>query len=258
MNIPAVVESASDDFESVSVDDLFSGDTLNTLVHRVAARMNTANLVASAALFQKRYTSQLLATVLSPMTTIGLGVLADLSSTKIKLVDDLPAGVVLKENCEVVVIPERFQTEHLDVFCSEWKVAGNQKQLRDLVFSALFSQNQFPLMEHISQTFGLSPKVMWGNIGNYTGYLYDLLDKQSHIRSVADEDRKALHGLVFADQPLSKTYRMVKLEQDELDHHTRVRTSCCLWYQLAGSCDKACVTCPLISQSQRVAKLFNK
>ncbi len=186
---------------------------------------------------------------------MGLGVLANAQSTKIKIADDLPAGIILKDHCSVVVESKRYPEQYKDMMDTHWTLVSSQSELRTVVFEALFSQNQFRLMEKISTTFGLSPKVMWGNIGDYCGYLYDLLSKQPSHYPQVKEDSEAIHSLVYAGVPLKRTYRTVKLEEIEPNHQARVRSSCCLWYQFSGDCKEACSTCPLITRSQRVTQL---
>ncbi|MFC4766607.1 siderophore-iron reductase FhuF [Effusibacillus consociatus] len=221
----------------VSVQDLLSGDKLEDLIARAARRMNSGNLAAAASLFQKRYASALLASVLNPLLRENIGILADSEQTEIVLEDDLPAGIRLKDP-------------------SKWVWLESGSPLITQVFEAVFDDNLGQLIYRIASEFGLSPMIMWGNVGNYIGYVHEQFSKDPSQGDFTKEifDR-LLKGSGFNAPPFCSTYQTVLLEEAEPAQWVRVRSTCCLWYQFPGNQNKPCSTCPRLSGKERTKLL---
>ncbi|WP_139491241.1 IucA/IucC family C-terminal-domain containing protein [Brevibacillus dissolubilis] len=255
MHIPCYVDDPTDTGETISIQELITdSERLAFLIRRVARRMKSENLVAAASLFQKRYAGSLLATVLTPMSTIGVGILADWQKAKIRIVNDLPSGLVLPNNCPVILLSERMQEEYRCHCCLEWRETESEETLRQNVFQAVFHNNLWMMMTKITKLFGLSPKVMWGNIGNYCGFLYEKLDQEPAYQSHANRDRHIIHReLSYDGQSLESTYQVVTFKEVAPTACSRVRSTCCLWYQFPDG--GPCITCPRLSKLERVEQL---
>ncbi|WP_018133464.1 ferric iron reductase [Effusibacillus pohliae] len=96
----AIAQHELDASETVSVQQLLAGNTLRLVVERVADRMNSSNRLAAASLFQKRYASVLLASVLHPLLSANIGILADAEQTAIRLREHLPVAIRFLESVE--------------------------------------------------------------------------------------------------------------------------------------------------------------
>jgi ferric iron reductase protein FhuF len=253
LHIPLTLIGEPDRPESVPFHQLFTGDTLQNRIQRVAERMNSYKLTAAASLFQKKYASSLLASVLQPMTFAGAGFLANGDDMEIVLINDLPAGILLKGEALPLLLPERlpFQGSEPD----GWQIVDSAEHLRREVFRAAFDNNLGPLIYRIAAEFDLSPRIMWGNVGNYCGFLYgEKLESPLAGCQGFGEDRSALLNSVGFDAPkLHHTFREVWLAEAEPAQWIRVRSSCCLWYQFPGN--KRCYTCPNLCDNERAELL---
>lgn len=259
MYLPLYLQHAPAGMESIPVATLLTEAGLTAMIDRVAARLGTDNRIAAASLFQKRYASKLLASILTLMTSVGVGLLADSDSTELVLEDDLPAGILLRQSDVPLVYTERLLAIFPEIDTTGWTQVKDTRQLRKYVFEAMFEHNMFQLIYHITSTVGLSPKVMWGNIGNFCAWLYDEeLIGRPHMRAFALSDRHAVMNSIGYGAALSNTYDMVALPEVGEDTCVRVRHTCCLWNQMPGQEKSSCVTCPRLTREERVARLKNQ
>ncbi|MBL0385724.1 hypothetical protein JJB07_03585 [Tumebacillus sp. ITR2] len=229
--------------EILRVQDLLEGPRLREVIERVARRMNTDDLAAAASLFQKRYCAQLLISILTPLTRLRLGILAPAESVEIVLVDDLPARLVLHKP-ETRTAP----FENLE----------KEDSLRRAVFRSLFDDNLGRLSLQIATEIGLSLRVMWGNLGNYSCWLYEeVLTQEQTLQDRALRDFEALMACpgMTKTPPLSCACNKVFLEEAEPPQWVRVRQTCCLAYKFADR--PPCYTCPRLSSAER-AKMIPK
>ncbi|MGB8953897.1 MAG: ferric iron reductase, partial [Tumebacillaceae bacterium] len=237
--------------ESVKIARLLTDEQLlHQHIQAVAKRMNSTDLIAAASLFQKRYASVLLGSILTPMSTLGIGLLATAEVTEIVLVDDLPNQLVLKAGHERIVLPARLAARST-VKMEEMVAVESDADLRDRVFHAVFDNNLGPLIYRLASEFGLSPRIMWGNVGNFCGFLYDEeLGKREVYREASAKDQEALLlSTGFDAPPLVNTYRNVWLAEAEPAQWIRVRSSCCMWYKFPDK--RPCYTCPIVCSSER-------
>ncbi|PWK14900.1 IucA/IucC family C-terminal-domain containing protein [Tumebacillus permanentifrigoris] len=256
VHLPLSINAAPAGLETVRVSELLDGGPrLREIVERIAQRKGTDDLAAAASLFQKRYCGQLLASILTPLTHLGLGLSATAECMEIVLVEDLPAGLVLHVSAAPTVLRERLaQEDALGAFPR----AQSEEQLRQMVFHAMFDENIGRLSMQIATEIGLSLRVMWGNIGNYACYLCDELCKTPDLKQHAIRDRDALLNCTGfeSSQPLSCACDSIYLEEANPPRWLRVRSTCCLAYKFAGH--TPCYTCPRLSREERVAALGEK
>jgi ferric iron reductase protein FhuF len=228
--IPLTMEEDEQPQQTLPIKDLFEESRIKSLIEQIAISMGTDNLAAAASLFQKRYSSYLLASVLTPMLTVDVGILANADSTEMVMENGLPAGIYLNDSKQAIRI--------------------QSLEDRRKVFKAVFDDNLGRMIYLLASNFHISPLILWGNIGNYVGYVKDQYNK-GHIpnRPMAEETIEALlNGVDFEGPPLNTTYEMVELEELGCEK-VRVRNSCCLWYVFPGN--KPCTTCPRLSDSER-------
>ncbi|WP_157729611.1 IucA/IucC family C-terminal-domain containing protein [Tumebacillus algifaecis] len=251
MRLPFHFAEEQDRPEGIAIERLLKDVTLlRNLMQNVATQMQSNNLVAAASLFQKRLASVLLASVLTPLSTVGLGLIADADSTEIVLVDNLPARVIL-DSSHLQLLVNRLPHDYQNL--GPGHVHHDSAQVQ-LVLKALFDRTLGPLIYQIASEFKLSPKVMWGNVGNFVGYLYGELCDHPVYQQAAQADKEVLfHSVGFTAPPLSQTFHEVWLEEITPARKIRVRNSCCLWNQFPGN--KSCTTCPLVCNAERAELL---
>lgn len=255
LRVPLEFAERPDRAESIEITRLLTDEQLlHQRIRAVAERMNSTDLVAAASLFQKRYASVLLGSILTPMSTLGIGLLATAEAAEVVLVDDLPNQLVLKAGHERIVLPARLAA-HSKVKMEGMVAIESGAELRARVFHAVFDSNLGPLIYRLACQFGLSPRVMWGNVGNFCAYLYEeQLGKRDAYREEAAKDQEALLlSTGFDAPPLVDTYRNVWLAEAEPAQWIRVRSSCCMWYKFPDK--RPCYTCPILCSSER-AELF--
>ncbi len=251
MRLPFQFAQEQDRPEGIAIGQLLQDSALlRATMENVAKQMNSGNLVAAASLFQKRLASLLLASVLTPLSTVGLGLLADADSTEIVLVDNLPVSVILCDRESLLLVnrlPQDWQ--NLEPGLVREDIATVQRVLK-----AVFDQTLGPLIYRIAAEFNLSPKVMWGNVGNFVGYLYGELCEHPTYQQAAIVDREYVFNSVgFTAPKLGDTFQEVWLEEISPARKVRVRNSCCLWNQFPGN--RSCTTCPLVCNAERAELL---
>lgn len=239
--------------ESVPMKELLQPERLRAAVEHVAERMKSGNLAAAASLFQKRYSGILLGSVLGPLSAAGVGLFAAAEETEVVLTDGLPTAVVLHSRRNPLVLTERLP-EEFRPFAERWQYVDTADHLRQPVLQSVFDHNIGPLIYSLAMEIGLSPRVMWGNVGNFVGYLYSHLGEQPDHRENAVLDKAALLDSVgFDAPPLGQTYQEVWLEEAQPAQWIRVRSTCCMWNKFPGN--KSCYTCPLICNKERAELL---
>ncbi|HEU4965679.1 MAG TPA: ferric iron reductase [Bacilli bacterium] len=253
--IPLAFADETERTDSIPLLRLLEGDTLREQIEKVARKKDSDNLTAAASLFQKRYAGTLLAAVLTPMSTFGVGFLAHFDETEVVLEDGLPVEIVLRGNRPPLVFPTRLPPSMQRMAQeNEWTAVEQVRDLRWPVLQAAFNNNLGPLIYKLASEFKLAPRVMWGNIGNYVGYLYDLLRSKEAFYAQAAQDRDSLlHSVGFDGPPLGKTFTEVWLPELDPPQWVRVRSSCCMWYKFPGN--KPCYTCPLLCNEERAEVL---
>lgn len=239
---------------SVTVQDLLEGDTLLDHIRRLAEQRQTDDLQAAASLFQKRVSSLLLGSVLTPMTRAGVGLIADPATTSICLADHHPAHVHLHGEQSPLVYKERMLTAYPDYQEADWNTSVDENELRAVVFQKLFVETLAPLSLRVAEVTGLSLRILWGNIGNYIAYFFDQLRNDSLLAEQALRDEAALMTEVGYDIcPIEKTSELHFIEEASPPQWVRIRSTCCLWCHLASG--EYCKTCPRLTREQRVEKL---
>jgi ferric iron reductase protein FhuF len=239
---------------SVTVQDLLEGDTLLDHIRRLAAHKQTDDLQAAGSLFQKRISSVLLGSVLTPMTRAGVGLIPDPMTTRIHLEDHHPAGVHLDGEHTPVICSDRMGMLYTDYHDVGWKTFASEDALRQTVFQKLFVETLAPLSLRVAEVTGLSLRILWGNIGNYIAYFFDQLRKDDVLAEPAARDEAALMSDVGYDIcPIEKTSQLYFIEEATPPQWVRIRSTCCLWCHL--STGSYCVTCPRLTREQRVEKL---
>lgn len=250
MRLPFQFAEEQDRPEGIAIGRLLKDPALlRDLMHNVAKQMKSDNLVAAASLFQKRLASVLLASVLTPLSTIGLGLIADADTTEIVLVDNLPSSVILGGKQQMLLVSRLpHDVQNLGGHVHEDLAAVQH------VLKSVFDNTLGPLIYLIASEFKLSPKVMWGNVGNFVGYLYGELCEHPVYKQGASADKELVFNSVgFTAPPLSETFQEVWFEEITPARKIRVRTSCCLWNQFPGN--KSCTTCPLVCNAERAELL---
>lgn len=243
LHVPLFFRGKTASGEVIPVENLLDESTLRSRIARAAERMNSDNLLAAASLFQKWYTSTLLSSVLTPLLTAQTGILAYLEQTELVLENDLPAGIRLSESVQWVSLST--------------KDAGRASRLRSKVYQALFDDNLGRLIYKIAEAIGLSPMIMWGNAGNYIGYLYEQFVKDTSQGLASRQDLDALLNSSGSNTPrFSSTYQTIWLEEATPPQSVRVRNTCCLRYQFPGC--QSCLTCPRLSREERVEMINSK
>ncbi|WP_018133463.1 (2Fe-2S)-binding protein [Effusibacillus pohliae] len=120
----------------------------------------------------------------------------------------------------------------------------------------MFDGNLGRLIDRIAGEFGLSLAIMWGNVGNYVGYLNEQYQGASRTTPELKQHLEALHtSRGFEAPPLRSTYQTVRLHALTPPESVRVRSTCCLWYQFPGN--RPCLTCPRLDSQER-ARLWIK
>lgn len=254
VHLPLSIGASPAGLQTIKVSDLLEGPRLREMIERIAHRKGTDDLIAAASLFQKRYCGQLLAAILTPLTHLGIGFLAPAEQVEIVLVEDLPAGIVLHLPEAPQILQERVRgTADLHPLPR----ARHERELRNAVFQALFDDNLGRLSLQIATEIRLSLRVMWGNIGNYSCYLYEGLCQNQALTPWAARDRDALLTCtgVGKNPPLSCSCEMEFFDEIEPPRWVRVRATCCLAYKFGQS---PCITCPKLSREERVLKLGKK
>ncbi|TCP55753.1 ferric iron reductase protein FhuF [Tumebacillus sp. BK434] len=250
MRLPFQFAEEADRAEGVAIGRLLRDPALlHELMHKVAQQMQSDNLVAAASLFQKRLASVLLASVLTPLSTVGLGLIVDADTTEIVLVDNMPASVILGGKQQLLLVNRLPQ----DVQNLGGHVHDDLAAVQH-VLKAVFDNTLGPLIYQIASEFNLSPKVMWGNVGNFVGYLYGELCEHAIYKHGAAADKELVFNSVgFTAPPLAETFREEWFEEITPARKIRVRNSCCLWNQFPGN--KSCTTCPLVCSAERAELL---
>jgi len=249
--VPLYSEAETAGCDVAAVSELLEGSRLHELIDEIAGRAGTDDRVAAASMFQKRYSGVLLSAVLTPMTAAGVGLLAEADQVKILLEDGIPKGLVLSDDVRPLVLPERLTSYMKSFGGNDWLQVRYEDSLRSAVYTSLFDNNLGLLAMRIATEIGLSLRVMWGNIGNYSCYLYEQLVETKGVQERALRDSDSLMTCAgIGTTPLSCSCERVFLEEARPPQWVRVRSTCCLKYKLDGGC---CSTCPRLSREERVA-----
>ena len=127
-----------------------------------------------------------------------------------------------------------------DVSIEEWD-GENRDEWRKRVYTDLFANNIYPILEQFEKTFKVSKLILWENIAVYLFWLYESELKDSNNPNVLSDFRFLINeaeGHLFGGynlNPIQKYYS--EKNQDEV----RIRKTCCFTYQLGS---KRCKTCP--------------
>jgi ferric iron reductase protein FhuF len=263
LHLPLIFDRSPDLTDVIFAPELLSGDRLPKRVDTVAANMKTDIRAAAASLFQKWYCGLLIPSVLAPLTTAGIGVLADAASTEITLENGLPAQIRLLPTCRIVVLPERLERflpgalERLDL--DAFEIVADEETLRQRVFDSLFEGHLLPFLYHMSAVIPVSPKVLWGNIANYCAHLYDdELARFTELHEQVQRDREAVMSTSAYRAPLGDTFHFENLDELDSPRCVRVRNVCCMRNQFPGFENKSCLTCPRLSREERTARYSEK
>jgi ferric iron reductase protein FhuF len=259
LHLPLLFEHSPDLTETICALELLTGDRLPKLVDTVAHNMKSDIRAAAASLFQKWYVGLLIPSVLAPLTTAGIGVLADAASTEVVLEDGLPAQIRLLPSCRIVVLPERLErflpgaTARLGLDACE--TVADEETLRQLVFDTLFEGHLLPFLYHMASVIPVSPKVLWGNVANYSAYLYDEeLVRFAELQEQVLRDREAVLSTSAYKAPLGDMFHNETLDELDPPRCVRVRHVCCMRNQFPGLENKSCLTCPRLTREERVAR----
>lgn len=116
-------------------------------------------------------------------------------------------------------------------------------------FATLLDGHLTPLIETLASTSGASPRVFWGNAGNYLEYFIEAL--ASHPMASAEATHTARELLAahhLPDGRRNPLYRPVRYVECEAEAPRRVRRLCCIRY-LIDELD-VCGNCPLACRSR--------
>jgi ferric iron reductase protein FhuF len=207
---PLPLRFGDDEPGTIAFSDLLNTELLSDVIREVAAHKGTDNLIASASLFQKRLSFQLLSVVCTPITC-GFGFLLDPKTTRIKLENGLPVAIVLPEATEPLLLNGTDNCSHL--------------------YHSLFDLHMAPLIYRISEIFRLAPSVQWENVSLYCGYLSRLF-REHPLWSEPQYPYLVPH-----------TERVI-VQTEKGPVEAGLRKTCCLWYQLPGNEDSPCAGCP--------------
>jgi len=231
-------------------DLLRDDDILQSRITRLSNRMGTFNTFAVASLFQKRFSAVMLSAVLNPLSTIGIGLLPEPAYTRILFQDDLPVGLLLPDDHAPLILFDRLPDRLPTLPSSDWLIVEESATLRTTVFRLLFDSIIGPLIYRIASKFGLSPKVMWANVGSYCAGIYEQICETPLAAPHALEDRDALLDCVgFNAPPLANTYKSIWLQEAQPAQWVRVQSVCCLRHCLPNN--RPCLTCPRLQPSER-------
>lgn len=249
-HIPLSMQEDSETDTVCLADLLRDNDILQSRVTRLSNRMGTFNTFAVASLFQKRFSFVLLAAILTPLSTIGVGILPEPAHTRIIFQDDLPVGLLISEHHVPLILLERLPMRLAAYPATDWLKVEEAQTLRTTVFRSLFDSIIGPLIYRIASQFGLSPKVMWANVGSTCAGLYEKICDTPISIPHALEDREALlENVGFTAPPLANTYKSIWLQEAQPAQWVRVQSACCLRHCLPNN--RPCLTCPRLAPSER-------
>lgn len=225
-------------------------EQVRLFVQRYAARLGAEDLRAAASIWNKHYNAAVLMGVLKAMTLGGIGLDARPANASLTLQDDLPRAMLLHDLSGSLVCEERLG--HGLPGLESVGASG----LHRLLCEGAIAGHLAPVIEALRTAFGISRRILWGNVGNLVA---DLFDKWGEQPAAVREDRRFLLDdrcsplLPGKPNPLWDCVRYEALAEPDLPPVVRVRRTCCQKSHLPGG--KACTTCPLVSVEERVTLL---
>lgn len=259
------VDRAEADGLVIPATRLLEPGFLKSLLEEWNMTLGSKNLKVAAALWAKYYCQVTYPVVLAAMSLGGLGLDVSLAKTKIVLSRAAGTKPMDGKNCPVRVIFEDGPAVVYAPRCETPELAANAlpvesvAELQQRVCRALFVEHYQPLFEAFQAATGVSPKVLWGNLGygihQLASYLHETLGCEAALR----EDAPVLletpeNGWIAPGKnPLYQPVRQRPLEFVGKPGPDQIRTSCCLWYKVPGA--EKCGTCPLSYPVKRTERL---
>lgn len=218
-----------------------NAEQIRCYVERYAAGLGAEDLRAAASVWNKQYNAAVLMGTLTAMTLGGIGLDARLQNASIQLQDSIPRAMLLHDLTGSVI------------------GGGQRADLYRVICGGAFAGHLAPVIDALYQAFGISRRILWGNVGNLVADMFDKWAAMPEVPAAVLEDRLFL--LEKADSPLLPgkrnplcgCVRYEELGEPDLPAIVRVRHTCCQKNRLPGG--KACSTCPLVTREERVAIL---
>ncbi len=245
--------------EVVPGEALLDPATLRETIARFGERIGTS----SQRIAGVHWLGQLGYAVLPPiemaMTRAGIGLDAGLANLGIVQSNGQPADILIRDLGGTVVLPERYTGAlPLDTV---GRTVASADELRAFVLDGLFGRAFLPLVERIHELTGVSPQVLWGQVGYEADLFYGQLQRAApdDLSPAWYDDREALFArrwwsVTPGENPLDGPTRTVTvLDKTSGEPAIRVlRSKCCLIYQVPTG--KMCGACPLSVKKESVTE----
>lgn len=230
------LDPADQGHEAIAASTLLDQAHLARRIEAHAQRLGEVALPVAASAWSKDLTTVLVPGILAAWTLQGIGVDATPSNIELHLDDGQPAAARL-------IDPTRI-------------AAGDRE--RDLALTSLLGDHLAPLFDALHGTSGLAKAVLWGNLGPLVAWIYDHMAEEDPADARVQADRARLleaDQAAWADgpNPIRDPVRYEPLDLDGLPDRIPVRQTCCLKHLIPD--DRACSSCPQLSQDDRRALL---
>lgn len=211
-------------------------ETVEPMVTAFAVHGGLEDLPAAASAWAKHHAAALVPGVLVATTLDGVGIDVAPANTAFHVVDRTVRTARILDPTRIRRDDEGFA----------------------LVTTTLFRDHLAPLYRRVARETGISEKILWGNVGNYLAYLYDVLaDAHPGMADIVAHRTLLLDAEValWSDgvNPLKDPVRYDALDAPGLPERVQVRRTCCLKLRIRDRVP--CTTCPSITTGERIALL---
>lgn len=216
--------------------------TLRSALQAAAEQWRAPDICVAASLWNKYYNAAVVPGVLAAMTLGGIGLDGSIANTSILLEHGLPKALLLHDARGYVYRPRLAPAL---ISSGRGEPVAALPELYEVVIAGAFERHIRPMIERLHALTRLSRQILWGNVANLCADLYDRLELEPALASIACADRSLLldcdecPGLSGAN-PMCGTVCYERSAGSAV--MSRMRQRCCLRYRLpeGTSCQKIC------------------